>query len=154
MDLLIKVLPGMVAAVLGSFLAAKWSMKKFYSEKWWDRKEHAYVEIVDALYDVLRYCEIKKEDYGQGTGYSSDTESELSSRHAAAYWKIKRATDVGAFVISEEAQNVLRELRDRPRLRWDDNPDWDIYEADYEAHRDALQQIVELARKDLGAKNA
>ncbi|GAG81179.1 unnamed protein product, partial [marine sediment metagenome] len=40
----------------------KWSLKQFYSEKWWERKERAYTEIIDALYDLLQYCEIQKED--------------------------------------------------------------------------------------------
>jgi hypothetical protein len=154
MEFLIKIVPGIITAILGSYLAARWSLKKFYSEKWWERKEHAYAEIIDALYDVIQYCEIKKEDYGQGTGYSPEKESEFSSNYSAAFWKIKRATDVGAFVISSEAQKVLKELRERPRLKWEENPPWDIYEEDYEAHRTALNTIVELAKKDLGAKKA
>lgn len=154
MEFLIKVVPGVITAILGSYLAARWSLKKFYSEKWWERKEHAYAEIINALYDVIQYCEIKKEDYGQGTGYSQEKESEFASNYSAAFWKIKRATDVGAFVISGEAQKVLKELRERPRLKWEENPPWDIYEEDYEAHRAALSKIVELAKKDLGAKKA
>jgi hypothetical protein len=153
MEFLIKIAPGIITAILGSYLAARWSLKRFYSEKWWDRKEHAYAEIIDALYDVIQYCEIKKENYGQGTGHSAEKESEFSSNYKAAFWKIKRATDVGAFVISAEAQNVLKGLRDRPRLKWEENPPWDIFEEDYEAHRDALNKIVALAKKDLGAKN-
>lgn len=154
MDFLVNTAPGIMTALLGSYLAARWSMKKFYSEKWWDRKEQAYAEIIDALYDVIQYCEIKKEDYGQGTGYSSEKESEFSSNYTAAFWKIKRATDVGAFVISAEAQSVLKNLRERPKLNWEENPPWDLYEEDYEAHLNALNKIVELAKKDLGAKNA
>ncbi|WP_139195507.1 hypothetical protein [Halomonas daqiaonensis] len=154
MEFLIKIAPGIITAILGSYLAARWSMKKFYSKKWWDSKEHAYAEIIDALYDVIQYCEIKKEDYGQGNGYPLEKESEFSSNYTAAFWKIKRATDVGAFVISAEAQNVLENLRERPKLNWEDNPSWDIYEEDYEAHLNSLNKIVELAKKDLGAKNA
>ena len=59
-EFLLKTLPGIIAAVLASHLAAKWSLRKFYSEKWWLRKENAYVEIIDALYDLVQYCEIKE----------------------------------------------------------------------------------------------
>lgn len=154
MEFLIKIIPGIITAILGSYLAAKWSLKKFYSEKWWDRKDHAYTEIIGALYDVIQYCEIQKENYGQGTGYSKEKQAELAANYTAAYWKIKRATDIGAFVISERAQEILKELSDRPRLEWEENPPWDIYEADYEAHQKALSQIVKIAKSDLGAKNA
>jgi hypothetical protein len=154
MGFLINIAPGIISAIIGSYLAAKWSLKKFYSEKWWDRKDQAYTEIIGALYDVIQYCEILKEDYGQGTGYSKEKQSELAANYTAAYWKIKRATDIGAFVISESAQEILKELSERPRLEWEENPPWEIYEADYEAHQKALSRIVKIAKADLGAKNA
>lgn len=96
-DFLLKALPGIVSAIIASYLAANWSLRKFYSEKWWERKERAYTEIIDALYDLLQYCEIQKEDYGRGTGYSDVKVKELEERYSQAFWKIKKATDIGAF---------------------------------------------------------
>ena len=154
LDIFLKILPGIITAIIASYLAAKWSMRKFYSEKWWERKEKAYTEIIDSLYDLLRYCEIQKEDYGQGTGYSEDRMKELGERYSQAYWKIKKATDIGAFVVSPEAERALKELRKRPRLNWNENPLWDVYEKDYRYYRDALEKIVDIARKDLKASKA
>ena len=59
-EFVLKTLPAIIAAVLASYLAAKWSLRKFYSEKSWQRKENAYVEIINALYDLVQYCEIGK----------------------------------------------------------------------------------------------
>ena len=84
-EFFLKILPGIITAVLASSLAAKWSLRKFYSEKWWQRKENAYVEIIDALYDLIQYCEIRKEDYGQGTGYSEDKERKFADRYRQAF---------------------------------------------------------------------
>ena len=151
---LLKILPGIITAIIASYLAAKWSMRKFYSEKWWERKEKAYTEIIDALYDLLRYCEIQKEDYGQGHGYPKDRMKELGERYSQAAWKIKKATDIGAVVVSPEAQRALKELREKPQLEWHENPPWEIYEQDYGYYRDTLEKIVEIARKDLKASTA
>ena len=151
-EFLLKIFPGIITAIFASYLAAKWSLKKFYSEKWWERKERAYAEIIDALYDLVQYCEIKKEDYGQGTGYSEKKETEFRERYDQAYWKIKKATDIGTFVVSPKAESILMELRNRPRLNWDENPPFDIYEEDYRSHRDALNKIVQVAKYDLNAK--
>ena len=148
-EFLLKTLPGIITAILASYLAAKWSLRKFYTEKRWQRKENAYVEIIDALYDLIQYCEIKKEDYGGGTGYSEDKESFFAERYSQAFWKIKKATDIGAFVVSPNATIILKELRDRPKLDWDDNPSWDIYQQDYEYYREALNKIVQVAKEDL-----
>jgi hypothetical protein len=153
-EFLVKALPGIISAIVASYLAARWSLRRFYSEKWWERKENAYAEIIDALYDILQYCEIQKEDYGGGTGYSENKIKELAERYSQAFWKIKKATDIGAFVVSLEAENILKELHNRPRLEWDKNPPWDIYEQDYKYYRDALTRIVDVAKRDLKATKA
>lgn len=41
------------------------------------RREQAYEEIINALYDKLTYFQVYKEDYGQGTGLSEEREREL-----------------------------------------------------------------------------
>ena len=150
-EFIAKTLPGIITAIFASYLAAKWSMQRLYSEKWWQRKEHAYSEIIDALYDLLQYCEIKKEDYGGEGRYSENKMKEFSHKYNQAFWKIKKATDIGAFSVSSETAKILKTLRERPRLRWNENPPWDIYEQDYDYYKEALNQIVEAAKKDLNA---
>ncbi len=151
---LLTALPGMITAILASYLAAKWSLKRLYSEKWWERKERAYEELIEALYDILQYCEIKKEDYGGGTGYPEEKMKEFQEKYTRAFWKIKKATDIGAFVVSPAAEIILKDLRNRPELKWEENPPWDIYEQDYKSYHDALKKVVDVARKDLRASKA
>jgi hypothetical protein len=157
-DIFIKIIPGIIIAIFTSYitayLTAKWSLKRFYSEKWWERKEKAYGEIMDALYDLLKYCEIQKEDYGGGTGYSDEKMKELGERYNQAFWKIKKTADIGAFVVSLEAEKILIELHNRPRLEWNENPPWDIYDQDYKYYREALTRIVDVAKRDLKASRA
>ena len=140
-----------LTAILASYLAAKWALRRFYCEKWWERKEKAYAEIIDALYDLLQYCEIKKEDYNDETRYSPEKMKEFSDRYSQAFWKVKKATDIGAFIVSVEAENILIELRDRKQLKWEENPAWDIYENDYKYYKNTLRKIVDVARRDLKA---
>lgn len=83
------------------------------------------------MYDLVQYCEIKKEDYSQGTGYPKGKENEFRERYNKGYWKIKKVTDISVFVVSSETNAILKELRDRPRPNWDENPIFDIYEQDY-----------------------
>jgi len=141
-----------ITAIIASYSTAQWSLKKFYSEKWWERKERAYTEIIDALYDLLQYCEIQKGDFGQGSGYSENKMKLFREKYNQAYWKIKKATDIGAFVVSSEAEIALKELRDRQRPNWDDYDLWDIYEDDYKYYQNTLEKIVNIARIDLKAK--
>jgi hypothetical protein len=127
---------------------------KFKKEKQWERKEKAYTEIIDSLYDLLQHCEIHKEDYGQGTGYSESKEQELGKKFNQAFWKIKKATDIGAFVISHEADKVLTELKEREKLNWNENPSFDVYEHEYQHYQAALNKIVKIAKAELHPSKA
>ena len=134
-----------MSAYIGSLLA----VRKFKKEKLWERKEKAYAEVIDALYAMLQHCEIHKEDYGEGTGFSEEKERELREAYGAAHWKIKKATDIGAFVISKKAHTVLIELRKREFLRWEENPKFDIYEHEFQHFQKALNEIVDIANNEL-----
>lgn len=148
-DYLTKVSIGFIIAIVSSIITTKIALNKFYSEKWWARKEQAYIEIIDALYDLIQFCEIKKEDYGDGTNIHPDKMKEITQKYTEGYWKIKKSTDIGSFVISEEAKTVLKNLRDKPKLDWNTNPSFEIFEADFNSYQEALERIVAVSKKDL-----
>ena len=147
-DFLIKIIPGIVAA----FIASKLAVDKFYKEKKWERREKAYTEIIEALYNLIKYCRVQKEDYGQGTGLSQGREHELYTEYVKASSSLAKATDIGSFYISEKASSILSELRNRERLSYQDEPRFEIYESEYKAHQQALDKFLEIAKKDLKLK--
>jgi len=147
-NLITPIAVGFISAFFGSLVA----IRKFKKEKLWERKEKAYSEIIDALYDLLQHCEIHKEDYGQGTGLSETKEKELSDNYNKAFWKIKKTTDIGTFVISSKAHDVLSELRNREKLDWERNPSFDIHENEYQYFQTALNKIVLIAKNELNAE--
>ena len=153
-DILIKFLPGIIAAIIASYLAARWSLRKIYSEKWWDRKERAYSDIIASLYDIMQYREYQRDHDEWGRKISEDREKEFKEKYNEAYWKLKKVTDIGGFVISKDAADVLKNLRDRPKLDWNENPPCEIYDHDYEYHKQALDKVIAIANEDLKAKKA
>lgn len=104
------------------------------------KKEKAYVGIIDSLYNLLRHCEVHKEDYGQGAGLSESKLIELRNNYSSAFLAIKKTTDIGAFIISTEAHDVLKKLNERELLDWDTNPSFDIYENEYQHFQKALKK--------------
>ncbi len=148
-EFILASLPGIVTAILAAFISSRWAFRQLLADKWWDRKEKAYSDIIDALYDLVQYTEIRKDDYGDGAGYSEQRLSELGDRYSAAIWKVKRATAIGAFLISDESAAILDELHTRSSLDWNDNPPWEVYEHDYRGYQDALKRFRHAARDDL-----
>lgn len=114
------------------------------------RREQAYEEIIDALYDMVKYFQVHKEDYGQGTGLSDEKEKEIIQRYISASSALNKAMDIGSFYISRAAVDKLSMLREREQLDYHENPRFEFYEKEYQEHKKALSELVEVARSDLG----
>jgi len=141
-----------ISPFLAAFLSVKWALEKNYKEKWWERKEVAYRELIDSIYDIVQYCEIEKNDYGDGGNINSGIRKELEINYTKAYWKIKKATALKDYILSSNASLILDDLRKRPILEWNDNPSWEIFESEYEYYAQTLERIIKESHDDLHKK--
>jgi hypothetical protein len=76
-EFLLKLLPGIITAIIAAYLAARWSLQKIYTEKWWERKEKAYSEIIESLYNIIQYYDFKRDIYEWSRKLSDEKEKEL-----------------------------------------------------------------------------
>lgn len=113
------------------------------------RREQAYEEIIDALYDMIKYFRVHKENYGQGTGLSDERELELLQEYIYSSLSLSKATDIGAFYISQDAVDVLQKLKSREQLDYYNEPKFEFYEQEYKEHEKALNKLVDVAKHDL-----
>jgi len=156
-DLVLNLLPaiaGIVTAILAAWLSARWAVRRVYSEKLWEKQEIAYTDIINALYDLIEYSELKAKGYFYGRADKNSRLNKFEDHYDKAYWKIKRAADIGEFFISKEAVTALQDLRSRPKLKWEENPPWEIYEEDHKYYKEALEKVRQSAIKDLGSNKA
>ncbi|QCO66990.1 hypothetical protein E5843_02925 [Luteimonas yindakuii] len=113
------------------------------------RREQAYEEIINALYDKIAYFRVHKEDYGQGTGLSDEREKDLYLEYIKASAALSRATDIGALFISQDSVGLLEDLRSRKQLDYDSEPKFEFYQAELGAHQRALSDLLKQALVDL-----
>ncbi len=74
---------------------------------------------------------------------------EIGEHWRKGYAEVKRATAVGAFLISADAEAALQKMW-REKGKGVDLNDWfGLIEPDYAAARDCLRAVVDAARKDL-----
>jgi len=148
----IKFASTIASPFLAAYFASRWALKKHYKEKWWERKEQAYRDIINSLYDLLQYCEIEKENYGQGPRVQEKNYNEFQEKYNNAYWNIKKNIVIAEYLVSKNAAIALKKLNSREKLKWEENPSWEIFEAEYNAYDEALMEIIKIARIDLKNK--
>ncbi|WP_417698346.1 hypothetical protein [Psychromonas sp.] len=113
------------------------------------KREKVYEKIIVALYDMIKYFRVHKEDYGQGIGLSDERERELIQKYIRASSALSKATDIGGFYISQESVDILQKLKSREMLDYYNEPKFEIYEQEYQEHDKALTKLLASAKKDL-----
>lgn len=119
------------------------------AQQWWQRKADAYTEIVEALWQRLEYGnEYLAELYNEHRAQADD-KTEKYRDMGINRTKLRRAADIGAFVISDEVADALQQyfMRDQKIMSMDDVVEQ--VEADIESTRECLGKIRMFAVRDL-----
>ena len=144
-----SLIPALLIAVITSVLTVRLSLKRFHAERWWERKAEAYSRIVESLHHLMEYSSAMSEESTHSVEFTEERRKDLVDNYRSAHRDLRKATGIGAYIISDEVAAVLSRLEARPQLAWNDNPPWEIFDADLSAYKEALEQIRRLAKKDL-----
>lgn len=124
-------------------------LAKFAREKWWERQADVYARIIEALAGMVYYHEEHLTAYEEGRNIPERLKAETEEYWQRSYTELKKASAVGAFLISSDAEVALRKMwkdKDKPI----DSQDWyGQLENDYVAARDCLNSLVQCAKRDL-----
>lgn len=143
-------LPSLVVAAFTSIVTVQLALRRFRAERWWERQADAYSRIVEALHVVMGswYARLQEERTGQALG--AQPKQRLSDDYDRAARELEKATDIGAYIISERVVEALTRFQRRQRLDPDNSANIEIYEDEYRAYKKVLAEIKKLAKEDLG----
>jgi hypothetical protein len=146
----INVLTGIVIAAVSAWIAVQLSLRRFRAEKWWERKVDAYSRIIEALHNSKTWTDEHLDAESHAREIPEEKEKELTGRARAAHDEIRKAINVGGFLLSDEALNRLRQFEKESNKKHDS---WvDYLESDSAATDNCLKDIIEIAKNDLGTK--
>ena len=150
METIWEIVKPILISLLTAIITVKFSLRKFRTEKWWEKKAETYAKIIDALHHLKNYCE-KKLDVEYGCfKLDQKVEEKLAEQYKMALSEVSKAIDVGAFILTDEAVEILETYQNRPELSWDDYPLFEIIEHDLKYTKECLQTFKIVAKKDLG----
>lgn len=147
---LLAVVPAIISAYLAAQLSVRAAIKSHLAERWWERKEKAYAEIIEALYNVARDYETSvTEYYEQREMYTKERREKIDEAGREGVWTIKRAIAMGNFVVSDEVAGTLVDLRKGLDGIEEERDFGSIYSEQLDLYKLALELIRNLAREDL-----
>lgn len=140
---------GLFVAVVTSVVTVRLSIKRFRSERWWERKVEAYTDLLAALSDSKRYANLQAR-VRLTQSESNQAADRLEEQHRDAYDRLRRATTVGSFILSKDVAQRLEDLDSRlAGLEYDSGPTWEYFEMSAELYSNAISDIRAAAKSDL-----
>jgi len=98
-----NILPGLIIAVATSWVTVRLSLRRFRTERWWERKADAYSDLLEKLvdaYGVAKRLQLRKQtpDPAFKTGAVEDV-GELAKSLSG----LRREVTRGAFLVHDDA---------------------------------------------------
>lgn len=146
---------GILIAVVSSWVTVRFTLRRFYSERWWEKKAEAYSSVIEGLHQMKRYYDGSAEAIERGGSFDVLTERRqayLREMWADGEAKVLRALDIGAFLLSNDAVRALQEYRDQVEASGHYS---DILEHSLNASTEiskCLGRLRKIAKRDLRVK--
>jgi hypothetical protein len=150
-NLVAGVMASTVTGIVTALVSVRLALRRFRSERLWDRKMQAYSSLFDALYHVKAYTERVVDQLEVHREIDSEHMKDVSDRSVAGYREIRKAVVVGTFILGPEAVTRLEKLE---RTLDDPHHNDDLYEevsADLKAVTSAIDDLRPIAKRDLQA---
>jgi hypothetical protein len=158
-ELGIAIFSGVIIGGITAWITVRFSLGKFFSERWWERKAESYTELVEALFNIQNNLKVILVAVEEGQQYDDSEYDRLAKLSSQSYDRLYRASAIGAFTISEDVaislDTLLTEMK-KTRDEWDDiGPQtwWENRYGWFERRLDlvssAIGEIRNLAKLDL-----
>jgi hypothetical protein len=151
-DLILAIATAIVIAVISSWVTAYFSLRRYHSERWWDRKAEAYTAVIEALYNSKAYSDDNLNAEMRGREVSQERHKELRTQSRKANDEIQKAIDIGSFLLSEEAMKRLKRYKKEGNRASEERTWFEYLDADSAATGSCLKDMVEIAGRDLRPK--
>ncbi len=145
-----------VASIISAVVTVRLSLKRFRSERWWEKKSETYSRIVEHL-ALLEFSLSKwMEEYESGPLHGrQEYLQHLHEIRQESTESVMQAATSGAYIISEEAAEVLKTLRkemeDAKKFGADEDP-YEGMKFELAAVRKYISILREYAKRDLGLR--
>ncbi len=149
LELSSQIAVGGITAVIASYITVRLSLRRFYSEKWWEKKAEAYSAILEALHYMKRHFDENLDAEMMAREIPEDRMQDLQEKFQKAFDELTKRIDIGQFVLSDEAVAELSSFQ-KAYDKASEAESWDQYlEKSWVAINNALTRMRTVAKTDL-----
>mgnify|MGYP006883222247 CR=1 FL=1 len=136
-------------ASFSAWLTVKLSLKRFRTERLWDRKVVAYERVIEAFHKSKKFSSEHLDAEYVNRELPKERDTELRRLAHEALEEIRRTADIGSFTLSTSALKLLADYS-RESGDYDDIHSWQEHlEHDYAVTDKYMKLFIEEAKRDL-----
>ena len=149
MEIVASALTTIMIAAVSSWITVQLSLRRFRTEKWWERRVAAYERLIEVLHHSKAFFERHLKASYEGWEISEERDNKLRVKAREAGREIAKAVDLGGFLLGAEARARLKRYKKDEDFA-SDTTSWDEHlHRDWEATNSCLQDLIGIARRDL-----
>jgi hypothetical protein len=149
LNVALVIFTGIVVGAVSSWITAQLSLRKFRTERWWERKAEMYSRIIEALHNSKAFADTHLKAELKGRELAEKDKELLRQRSEAAHEEISKAMDIGAFLLSNKAQTRLKQYQKETEQAGQQQSWFEYLDADWAATDKCLNDMIEIAKNDL-----
>ena len=143
---------GAVIAVLSAYIAAHLAIRRFCTERWWERKVDTYFLLIDSLHDIKEQIMYLLAAL-RGDSVLEDQESQLREKADAAFEQIARIADRSMLLLPPKACDIMNEMQEMVSRSGSSDADYEAKFKDcLKVIEDCLHKLGPIARADLSIR--
>lgn len=99
-----------LVAIITSIITVRLALRRFYSEKWWEKKSSAYSEIIKSLHHVREHADTNLQFSLLSKELPEEGDKRLTQEMQEAIAQLRLHRDLNTFIISDKAVELLNQL--------------------------------------------
>lgn len=151
-DFIFKAGFSVITAVITAIVTVRLSLKRFYSEKWWEKKSISYTTIIESLHNMKKYCDEHMEYEMTHKEIPKEKQEQLWLSYSLARDEVSKAIDIGSFIICDEAVEELKNLVKSLYRARSENTFFEYLDSQLSALTGCLEKVKVIAKNDLKIK--
>lgn len=146
----VQIVVSVLGASLAAFLAARFTMDRFYREKTWERKAEAYTLIFESLDDMREWYSVHYDAVLLANTVSEKKNSELEASYKAATTVLRKRVAGETWLLEPHVEAIIQKCQ--KDLGWD-APSWQEHlDHGLFTVENAIKELKPVARAELNAQ--